>query len=370
MTGDLRRSGTELVRRVRAIAEATLDMASGIELLFVTNLLDEDLVDIGPSGVSNAAQYYSRRQAEEIIRSFQELGVTVRTFFSETEFLAALASEAEKPSRMRVVFTTAEGGSGAGRRALIPAACNLMSLPVLNSGAHASSLTRHKFHANAVLRRVGVRVPESWMFDGVRWIGGLAPEIGMKVILKPMYESMCIGVGEDSVMFTSSDFLVTVHERFSRFGQPVLVQEFISGEEVGVPLLRIDKTEALPPVAFRHHDGQSFGERPRTFQEEVVDASVMLARFEADDELLAHLSNAAILAFDALTMKGAGRIDFRLDADGRAWAIDTNESPPPLPNTSYAVSMAALGFSVSDMLAAWLGACLLDAGLLSGVRPE
>ena len=66
-------------------------------------------------------------------------------------------------------------------------------------------------------------------------------------------------------------------------------------------------------------------------------------------------------------MSGVGRMDFRVDPDGRAWLFDTNESPPPLAGTSYAVAMQALGLDVSDMLAVWIGVCLRRAGILSGV---
>ena len=68
-------------------------------------------------------------------------------------------------------------------------------------------------------------------------------------------------------------------------------------------------------------------------------------------------------------MRGIGRIDLRLDADGRAWVFDTNIAPPPLGGTSFATSVEMLGFNTQEMLAIWLGACLLDYGLVSRVQP-
>jgi D-alanine-D-alanine ligase len=351
--------------RMRALAQATLEEADSLELIFVTNLTDQPPVDLGPEGVLNHSQYYTRRQAEGIIRAFQSLGVTVSAYFSERDFIAAATSgQALATSRRPVVFTTAEGGSGSGRRALIPALCQLLSIPVLNSGAHACSLARHKFHANAVLHRVGVRAPETWQFTGGSWVGGSAPRLGERVILKRAWESMCIGVDEHSVQTVGSEFACIVAERERRFAQPAIVQAFITGEEIGVPLARIGGTTyALPPVAFRDASGTPFGARPRTFRDEAVEHNVSLVAVDGP----AHLGAAAVAAFDALEMSGVGRIDFRVDADGRAWAFDTNESPPPLPGTSYATAMEELGFTFEEMLAMWLGVCLQDAGVLSGV---
>ncbi len=351
---------------LREIVSKTRDVAQGIRLLFVTNLRSRDITDVGPTRVMNEAQYYSRRQADEIVRVFQELGVTVEAFYSEVDFLRAVSgSNRWSDGRQLVVFTTAEGGKGSGRRALVPAVCNLLSLPFLNSGAHASSLARHKFHSNSILQQAGVRAPATWQFNRGCWSGNRRPPKGSCVIVKPMYESMCIGVDEDSVQIVDEDFETFALCRGQWFGQPVLVQEFISGEEVTVPLMRLGITRALPAITYRRASGTHFGHRPRTFQSEIVDQDYSYAAFQTQPAQYAALLDAGILAFDALEMGGVGRIDFRVDADGRPWVIDTNESPPPLGNTSYALAMELLGFTLSDMFAVWLGICLADFGAIS-----
>ncbi|MCW2995083.1 MAG: hypothetical protein JWQ18_2578 [Conexibacter sp.] len=358
-------------RLMRLVASQTRDAASQVTLLFVTNLYQGELADLGPDGILNTAQHYTRRQADEMIRSFQELGVTVEAFFDERSFLRAVVDrEPPRSGRHEIVFTTAEGGSGSGRRALIPAACNLLELPVLNSGAHACSLARHKFHANAVLKQVGVRVPDAWHFKDGDWVGSHAPPRGARVIIKPTYESMCIGIDDDSVLIVDADFADFVRERHRRFGQSLLVQEFVSGAEVGVPLIRLGATYALPPIAFLRANGEPYGTRPKTFDDENLQHDVSHALYEPPHAQLRALREAAVLAFDTLEMSGVGRIDFRVDADGRAWLFDTSESPPPVDGTAYAMAMKSIGLSLADMPAVWLGACLLEAGLISGVAPE
>jgi D-alanine-D-alanine ligase len=178
---------------------------------------------------------------------------------------------------------------------------------------------------------------------------------------------MCIGIGDDSIQVVDAGFEAFVCDRNRRFAQPVLVQEFVSGEEVGVPLARLGSTYALVPIAFRQANGEPFGSRPKTFRDMAIEHNTSLAPFESSDALGTALRRTAILSFDSLGMAGVGRIDFRIDADGRAWVFDTNESPPPVRGTSYATAMESLGFSVQEMLTVWLGICLLDFGLISGV---
>jgi D-alanine-D-alanine ligase len=357
----------EVSGRMRSVAAKALEIAPRLELLFVTNVRCDDVADLGPDGVLNAAQYYTRREADDIVHAFRELGLTVTPFFDELAFFQAITREEQPSDRQRIVYTTAEGGTGSGRRALIPALCSFLGLPVLNSGAHASSLARHKFHANAVLRSAGVRVPATWKLADGRWAGGSEPALGTRVIVKPMWESQCIGIDDESVQVVDADFAAFVQERSRRFGQPALVQEFVSGEEVGVSVVRIGSTYALPPMAFRHADGRPFDRRPKTFRDYVLEHDVSHVPLDAAGPLGVELRRAAVSAFDALEMRGAARIDFRVDADGRAWAFDTNESPPPLPTTSYAKAMEQLGFEFHELLAVWLGTCLVDYGLVSGV---
>jgi D-alanine-D-alanine ligase len=335
----------------------------------VTNLRpDGEISDMGPNGVTNLAQYYLQRDADAIIRSFQDVGVTVESFFNEIDFVRRLVRPSPADDlRTTVVYTTAEGGSGPGRRALIPALCNLLGVPVLNSGAHAATMARHKFHAFAVLRRAGVRMPDTWQYFGDHWSGSAVPPLGCKVIVKPTYESMGIGVGDDSVRIVDKDFGDWVAEKSKQFGQPAIVQEFISGDEVGVPVARFESVQALPPIAQRRADGGQYGVAAKTFYDEHVAHDISHAEYVSTNAQLAAIRNAAILAFDSLEMRGVGRIDFRIDTDGRAWVFDTNGEPPPMPRTCWSSAMENLGFSFEDLPAAWLGICLLDCGLISRV---
>jgi D-alanine-D-alanine ligase len=362
---------SDLAVLMRSVADRTLEIASDLRLLFVTNLRTGEFIDLGPEGVMNSAQYYTQRQADEIIRSFQDLGMTVEPYFSEMEFFQALASgDGAGDPRQRVVYSTAEGGSGSGRRALIPALCNLLGIPALNCGPHASSMVRHKFHAFAVLRQVGVRIPPTWQFWDGHWRGGLAPPNGARVIVKPTYESMGIGVDDDSVQIVESDFNGFVAEKARKFAQAAIVQEFITGEEVGVPVARIGSTYALPPISQRRANGESYDERPKTFRDEFLQHDLSHVPFQASAAQRDVLRDAATVAFDSLDMKGVGRIDFRVDADGRAWVIDTNGEPPPLLRTCWSEAMDLLGFSLHELLALWVGICLFEHELISGVCPE
>src|SRR5262249_5307315 len=146
-----------------------------------------------------------------------------------------------------------------------------------------------------------------------------------------------------------------IADKNRRFGQAAVVQEFISGEEVGVPVARIGSPHALPPVVQRRANGELFDQRPKTFGDEHLDHDLSYAYFQAPGPQMTALLEAAVRTFDALDMKGVGRIDFRVDRDGRAWVFDTNGEPPPVAPTCWSEAMEKLGFSLREMLAFWVG---------------
>lgn len=355
------------VTTIRHALDRVFALRDRISVVFVTNIRQGTLTDVGEDGVVNAAQHYTEQEADEIIRGFQNRGFHVVPYLSENEFIHEVLNGKlrEKSRELPIVYTTAEGGSGGGRRALLPAFCKMNALAYCNSPAHACSIARHKFHANAVLQQVGLPVPAAYMVqENGRWLGGQQPRIGEKVIVKPMYESMSIGIDADSTQIVDESFGVFVQSRLRTLRQPMVVQQFVSGYEIAAPILVLDETIALPLVAFTLRGEPRFGSEARTFDIENLSDDVTFEHFEAVSEsVYGSIQSIAIEAFGALEMEGMGRIDMRIDEDGRPWIFDTNESPPPLPQTSYAKSLQILGFDADEMLAIWLYSGLERAGM-------
>lgn len=349
----------KVIDEVRAVAQQT-------SLIFITNLRSGPVIDVAPTGIINTAQYYSEAKADTIIRTFQDVGFHVLAFFSEADFMKAAldGSLLTQTKQGRIVFTSAEGGQGSGRRALIPSFCRLLGLPVCNSGPHGCSVARHKFHASMILREAGLPIPQTWLLHGERgWIGGARPPAGLRVIVKPTYESASIGVDETSVRDVDPSFEAYVETQARRFGQPATVQEYIAGREFGIPLIELDETEALPVMEYVMDGSTRFFEKPRTFTQENVEERVStIPATDLPEGQLSLLADIAVAAFNVLEMGATGRMDVRLDSQGRPWIFDTNESPPPVANTCYARSLETLGFDTADMLALWVGAAMRRDG--------
>ncbi len=346
-------------RDVQGAIDLATRHADEITILFVTSLRAEIPRDTGDVGLLQLAQHYTESQANDIISAFRSIPVTVRPFFSERELLSYFVNEfdRQKLTRFPLVYTTAEGGTGSGRRGLIPAVSRFYGVPCCNSGAYGSSIGRHKHHANLLAKLNKVSVPESWYFmrDG-RWFGGSGPPRGAKVILKPTYELASIGISARSVMRVAPGFEETCRSLLTTWQQPVSVQEFRSGFEIGVPVAQLPDECALPLTGFAGPSELRYGPGFRTFEQENLQPSraYFLPDFLSDDQINS-ISLDAIRAFRALELEGVGRIDMRIDEDGRWYAFDLNESPPPVFNSAMGFSLQSLGLNYAEFLAFLVG---------------
>lgn len=355
------------LQHLRHIVSQARENADQTKLLYVTNLIEGEITEYDNDGLSMSSQYYKESETSALIQALEEIGFSVRPFYNEIDFIKWVSTERSHGAdgRWQLVVTTAEGGHGEGRRALIPSFCSLVGLPCWNSPAHGSSLARHKYHANKILSACGIRVPEIWSFSlqQGKWLNDAKPDLGQKVILKPAWESGSKGVDDRSVTIVDRDFEQHVAERAEMFGQPCVVQEFKTGYEVGAPIIALPETVAAGLIGFSDGDNQRYGARARTFEDEKIRKSAGNFIFDQLHETQRERAMiAAEKAFDILSMRTLGRIDMRIDEDGEPWIFDTNESPPPLPRSSFVRLFESLGLSYQDVLALMIGVNMLHFG--------
>ena len=141
----------------------------------------------------------------------------------------------------------------------VPCLLDLLGLRYTGSGALALGLALHKNKAKEILRGRGIPTPE---FRVVERIEDLALiDLPFPLIVKPSREDASVGIDFDSVVHDRPSLAKAVLAVLSSFQQPALVERYIDGREIYVPLLGNRPRRPLPLTEIRF--GKAFDHRPR-----------------------------------------------------------------------------------------------------------
>ena len=148
-------------------------------------------------------------------------------------------------------------------------------------------------------------------------------------------------------------------------GQSATVQEFVAGPEVCVPVFSCPEMVVTPPIEAILTKAPGDGEAVTTIDDNLRHDGVRRRRYEGSPETMKQLYENAARAFDVLELQAFGRIDFRIDSDGRAWVTDVGVSPGLGVDNSAFSSVAELGLDHPRFLRLVVAATLGSRGLLS-----
>ena len=174
------------------------------------------------------------------------------------------------------------------------------------------------------------------------------------MIVKPAREDASIGISSGSVAHDLPGLREAVRAVWS-LHQPALVERFVDGREICVSFLGNAPRTALPlrEISF----GPSFDGKPRIVSYLAKwDPSTPEYRdttstpCDLPPEAAARVVEGARRAFEVLGCRDYGRVDLRLDGDGRPWVIDVNPNCDLHPEAGFARAAATHGIAYAALV--------------------
>ncbi|MEJ5171451.1 MAG: D-alanine--D-alanine ligase, partial [Fimbriimonadales bacterium] len=218
------------------------------------------------------------------------------------------------PDRPNVVFLAVHGTNA--EDGAIQGLCRMAHLPFTGSGIAASAMAMDKRLAKQVLESAGLRVPRGVAICSPEDPVGLEPP----VVVKPNAQGSTIGMG----FVRSREELSAALLRAFQYDSTVLVEEWVQGVEVSVPVLG---DRALPPVEIVPRSGTyDFAAKYEIgATEEIVPARL-------PSEWIRRAEEAALAAHAALGCSGLTRTDIIL-RDGEPVVLEVNTLPGLTPTS-------------------------------------
>jgi D-alanine-D-alanine ligase len=290
---------------------------------------------------------------EAIAVVLRDLGHDVTVLGDGRQLLRRLLDDAPE-----FVFNFAEGtGVSRSREARVPAVLEMLGIPFSGSDPLTLATTLDKDCCKRVVESAGVRTPRGMLAayeKGELAFRGSAAgtdfetaSLPFPLIVKPAYEGSSKGIRSKCLVQHADDFPDVLNELLATYEQPILVEEFIAGDEVTVGVIGNDPPRVLGAMRILPADT---AERDRfVYSLEVKRDWQRRVRYESPAKLpravLERVQAAALTAYRVLGCRDVSRLDFRI-RDGEPYLLEVNPLPGLSPETGDIVLLAK-GYGVS-----------------------
>jgi D-alanine-D-alanine ligase len=232
-----------------------------------------------------------------------------------------------------VIFIAMHGPFG--EDGTLQAVLDTTGIPYTGSGMLGSAIAMDKDVAKRLFRGAGVQTPEWIMAPTTE--SRVAEAVGFPAVVKPSKQGSTVGL---TVVREPAGLAAAIEEAY-RFDDEVMVEQFIPGRELTVPVLGV---QALPvgEIISQHEIFDYECKYQPGMAEEIFPADLPAAQAERLQEL-------GLRAHRALKLTGYSRVDFRMDADGEMWCLEANTLPGMTSASLFPKGAAAAGMSFPEV---------------------
>jgi D-alanine-D-alanine ligase len=247
----------------------------------------------------------------------------------------------------------------------IAAFLELLNKRYTGAGTHGLLLAQDKAIAKKIFSFHGVHTPV--FAKSFRGRLDFSHDLQFPVIVKPAREDGSIGIEFSAVVSSIKELMERMDWLHQHFDSPVLIEEYIEGREMYVGIIGNEKPQALPIIEL---DLSKLPEgTPRIAGAEVKwgkgtkayrDTKSAIAEGLPDETVFA-LQQAAVAAYQALELRDYGRIDMRLQADGRVHVIEANPNPWLSSRAEFAMAARKAGRTYNELIEEIVGLAMARA---------
>jgi D-alanine-D-alanine ligase len=301
-------------------------------------------------------EYDSPATIEYIRRALESAGHSVVKLGGGAEFLQNVQRE-----KVDIVFNISEGrGNYRSRESQVPSVLEMLDIPYTGSDPECLAICLDKPLTKKLVAMEGVRTPD-WRVVGTEkeleetsWA-----DFDFPAIVKPAWEGSSKGVHGNSLVDSREQAVSTIREMLGVYRQPVMVEQFIDGDEITVGMLGnpphrtiVGMMRILP----RKQKGRF------VYSVEVKRDWRNLVDYEAPanlrEDVQKEIVRLSFKTFEALGGRDFARIDFRVSRDGIPYMLEINPLPGLGDYSDLIIMALKLGWTHEGLIVAVFNAAL------------
>ena len=292
-------------------------------------------------GGTSAERDVSLSTGRQILASLDESRYSVTPLDAANVPAVLSAFQTDRPD---VVFIALHGPGG--EDGTVQGFLEVLGLPYTGSGVLASALAMDKAMSKRVLTAAGVTMPDGMVVQKGQ---PAPPGFPLPAIVKPSAQGSTVGMTVVREALEMDAALALAFEH----GGTALIEEFVTGMEITVPVLGNTELEVLPIVEIVPHSG--FYDYHDKYTPGATD-EIVPARLPAS--VAEEARRVARLCHATLGCRGMSRTDIIADQNGTLYTLEVNTIPGMTPTSLLPRSAAAAGLSFSQLLDKLMGFAL------------
>ncbi len=256
-----------------------------------------------------------------------------------------------------LVFNLCEShGSDSMGEVYIAGLFEVLHQPYTGSPPFTLALALNKARAKEILAYNGIPTPK---FRLLRASTEVQDEESMQfpLIVKPSREDASVGIDNQSVVQNPRELRKKVGHITEEFGQPALVEEYISGRELNVAILGNTKPTILPISEIDFSTVPDNMHHIVSYEAKWVKGTKMYEETRAicpaslPPAIETRVKELALQVYEILGCRDYARVDMRLGQDGQLYLIEVNPNPDLSDDAGFARAARRHGLTFAEMVA-------------------
>jgi D-alanine-D-alanine ligase len=301
-------------------------------------------------------EYDSPETVAAIAAALENLGHPVVKLGGGKEFITSILQ-----NNVDFVFNISEGlGNHKSREAQVPSILEMLDIPYSGSDPQCLAICLDKPLTKKLVAAAGIRTPKWQLIKNNKQLKEIRnDDLPLPAFVKPAYEGSSKGIRLGSRAETAVQIAEIAAGLLDYYKQPVMVEEFIAGDEVTVGIVGNSPPKVLGIMRVLPKQRSTYF----IYSIEVKREWEQLVDYECPARLetvtLKEITNSSLKIFEALGCRDFARLDFKLSSEGVPYFLEINPLAGLNPKSSDMPIMAnKLGWTYQALISAILNAAL------------
>jgi D-alanine-D-alanine ligase len=313
-------------------------------------------VPLDEASPEDALEEYDSRETVGLIAAALEAGGhSVVMLGGGREFLDNILRE-----KVDIVFNIAEGrGNSRSRESQVPGALEMLGIPYTGSDSQCLAICLDKPLAKKLVAAEGVCTPRWILITGEEDLAQIPWEqFPFPAIVKPAHEGSSKGIRHTSVVDSVRRIKEEVSRLLDSYRQPVMVEEFIVGDEVTVGIIGNFPPKVMGMMRILPKRRENYFVYSLEVKRDYLNLIDYDCPPQLEDEIRERIVLSSLKVFKVLGCRDFARLDFRVSSEGVPYFLEINPLPGLGSYSDLIIMAKKLGWTHQGLIQAVLDAAL------------